>query len=264
MTLVLNLPALYLDRHCRRKLHSWLILEYLQYCSLKCIVTEKWTIKKEYQYHNSGYLPLARTRTDLVHSFTSLYLICSTRCLELIRIIFPLGNTKRVIVTEKKCINECNRTWKYWILWGYWHTTKSNVDPLCHGRYPIHLIRSVSYWIISTYLHFQFKSFERLNNLTQRAPEHLTCCSRHIEWHERRWRPQRPCATGHRPGCKGTPPCGPVGLWYDSEVAPRCAGRCSPAPGTCKMSKQTDSNNSHKRLPVNFAFPALYSMSCCI
>lgn len=101
-------------------------------------------------------------------------------------------------------------------------------------------------------LHFEFKSWViKLDNLIQHIwhlfhillahqilfihPKHLTCCSRHVIWHERHWQPQTPCATGHRPGCKGTPQCGPVGLWYDSEDAPRCAGHCSPAPGTCKI-----------------------------
>lgn len=65
--------------------------------------------------------------------------------------------------------------------------------------------------------------------------QHLTCCSRHVIWHERHWQRQTPCATGHQPGCTGTPQCGPVGLWYDSEDALRCAGHCSPAPGTCQV-----------------------------
>lgn len=71
-------------------------------------------------------------------------------------------------------------------------------------------------------------------------PQQLTCYNRHVIWHERHWQQQTPCATGHQPGCKGTPQCGPFGLWYDSEDAPRCAGHCSPAPGTWKIEAAAD------------------------
>lgn len=67
------------------------------------------------------------------------------------------------------------------------------------------------------------------------SPQDLTCCSPHVVWRERRWRRQRPCATGRPPGCKGTPRCDPAALWCDNEDAPHSAAHCSRAPGTCNI-----------------------------